>query len=169
MDNSFEIKFLNPIFKNIDKIFFRENINIIYYEGSHMNYIYILNDDDIEYTFNGFYRDNYFVIIIDSYDKNLQVNIESKYVILLKLEWKKYIFKEKEMFMVDTSKLQNLKINSFILNIRKKLFDVINISLDDYLRIKNSSIIECYLNNYNNNIKNIKNISIFNKLLKYFK
>jgi len=136
---SFKICFNKFFFKNFNEIFFIENNNIDYYDNSHMNYIYTYKIDNIEYIFNGYYKDDYFVITIDSYDIELMVNIEIKYVILLKLNWKKIFFNEKNIFVVD---IKNKEIyDTFIINIRKKMNSLINISLDDYLRFNNYEII----------------------------
>ena len=158
MENSFKIYFSVPFFKNINEIIFRENVNCIYYDGSHMNYIYKLSIEEIEYTFNGFFKDNYFVIIFDSFDKNLQINIENKHVILFNLNWKKINYNDKEIYIINTDNFKNYKIECNILNIRKKLFDITNISLNDYLKIKNIESIECTISDLK-----YSNKKIFNK------
>jgi hypothetical protein len=168
MENSFKIYFLRPIFKNINELIFEEDKNNIYYNGSHMNYICVLNTDDIEYKFIGFYKDNYFVIIFDSFDKNLQTNIKNKNVILLKLNWKKTIYQEKEIYVIAIDKFKNLKMESFILNIRKKLLDITNISIEDYLKVKNFEIIDCRIDNLNNNNNNNNIIIKLKELLQKF-
>ena len=62
---SIKISFYKTFYKNFNEIFFVENNNIDYYDNSHMNYIYIYKIDNIEYTFNGFFKDDYFVITLD--------------------------------------------------------------------------------------------------------
>ena len=87
MDSIFNLSFEKKIFKHFNKIFFVENENITYFNHSHKNYIYTEKINNLTYTFHGFYKDEYFVIVIDSYDEELDINIEHKEVILFKVPW----------------------------------------------------------------------------------
>ena len=40
MSLNFSINFNIPIYKNINTLYFIENNNNVYYDGSHLNYIY---------------------------------------------------------------------------------------------------------------------------------
>jgi hypothetical protein len=134
-NNVIKIIFKNNIIKKINELYFKPNFDIIYYNNNHLNYIYKFNDNNLEYIFNGFFKDNYFTIIYDIYDKDLNVNIESKYVFLIKLDW---IFKEFKNNLVlnvlDYSKLNKLKTECIVLSCRKKLF-LENISITDLFKI----------------------------------
>jgi hypothetical protein len=145
---SIQISFHTNFSKFFHEIFLVENNNIDYYDNSHMNYIYTYKIDNIEYTFNGFFKDDYFVITLDSYDIELLVNIEIKYVLLLKLDWKKIYFNDKNIYILDIKDNKNL--DTYILNIRKKLNTLTNISIDDYLRFNNYEIISSTIKDISN-------------------
>jgi hypothetical protein len=164
MSSCLKISFDNPIYKNIDTLYFSENYNHIYYDNTHMNYIYVYKEDssNLEYTFYGFYKDDYFVIIFDSYDNILSINIQTKYVILLKLNWIQKEIKNIILNIIDYD-IKNYKIDSIILNTRKKIFGNYNVTIDELLQIskykKYKTVINSNNNINNNNIilKKIKN------------
>jgi hypothetical protein len=162
MTNFIKINFNKPFYKKFNELIFTENHNIIYFDGSHMNYIYVYNEDNIEYTFNGFFKDDFFTIILDSYNKDLNINIENKFVILIKLSWSKIFIKDKEIYIIDN--INNLFTHSFVLNIRKKINNLINISLDNYLKISNYTIIDVNINGKKNNMIIIDKLKKFLKL-----
>ena len=167
MSLSFNIYFKNPIFKDIDMLHFIENKNIIYYNNSHMNYIYSYSIDNIEYTFHGFYKDDFLVIICDSYNKDLLVNVELKYVMLLKLKWIEKQIKEQLIYVVDTDNIKNYKTNCYVLNVRKRISTLLmSNTVEDCLKLCEYNIINSIINyknkNYSTNkynlIEKIKNI-----------
>ena len=163
-----KISFDDYFFKNFDEIYLSPNKNIIYYDNSHMNYIYKIIEDDIEYTFNSFFKDDFLIITLDSYNKKININIENKNIILIKLDWVlKKMLDENHIWMIDTKKFINYNTNVFILPIRNKLFDINNISMDDYLRITSYTIIKININNVEN-IKKSKKIN-FKKILSFLK
>lgn len=147
LDNELEIikiSFNKPFYKKINNIFFLPNRNIIYYDNSHLNYIYTELIDDIEYTFYGFFKDDYFVIIFDSY--KLDTNINHKQVILIKLDWVLKKYPEKSIWILDKSKLKNLNYESIILPLRNSFFDKENISIENYIKIINYKKIKIKIN-----------------------
>lgn len=139
LDNELEIikiTFNKPIYKKINNIYFSQNKDIIYYDNNHLNYIYIDTIDNVNYTFYGFFKDNYFVIIFNSYNSELDVNIDHKQVILIKLDWViKRCIDEKLIWILDKSKLRNLNSEAIILHIRDIFFNQGNISIEDYIKI----------------------------------
>jgi len=149
-----KISFKTPIFKNFKEIYFTPNFDIIYYDNSHLNYIYKETKDNLEYIFYGFFKDNYFTIICNSYDKNLEVDIENKNVILIKLKWiTRKMFDNKLIYIIDETQIDNLKTECYILPIRNKFYSIQTSNLDDYMSI-------CEYNTININIK------VVNKILK---
>jgi hypothetical protein len=169
----FKFKFNKPFYKNFDTLYFIKNNNIVYYDNSHTNYIYTIktkdnepnnnlnieNNNEIEYTFYGFFKDDFFVIIFDSYNKSLNTNIEHKQVVLIKLKWilntNEYfetdIYKEvdlstnsdeynntdnkkKSLWEIDSS-INYKNIDAFVLNIRKKILKDNFIKIDDFIKI----------------------------------
>jgi hypothetical protein len=165
MSLSFTITFSKPIYKNINILYFIENNNNIYYDGSHMNYIYIHKIDNIDYTFHGFYKDDFFIIIFDSFDNNLSINIEMKYVIILKLEWILKEIKMQNINVVNTENMINYKIDTYLLKNRKNINKSSLLTIEDYLRLNDYTIITSIINstkiNKDNLLNKIKNIFSF--------
>lgn len=131
-----KIDLKKKIFKDITQLYFIPNKQTIYYDNSHLNYIYEENINNINYKFHGFFKDNYFVIIIDSYNNDIDVNIEHKEVILIKLNWTIDInYNEKKLLILDKSFIKKLNTFALILPIRNKLFINNNIIIDDYIKL----------------------------------
>jgi hypothetical protein len=132
--NIIEIHFDKNIIKNINILYFKENKEIIYYNNNHLNYIYKTKKNDIEYTFYGFFKNDYFTIILDSYSIKLDTNIQSKFVYLINLNWVlKEINDDLKLWILDGSKINNLYMECLIAPFRKKIFshdieDLLNIT-----------------------------------------
>ena len=145
--NFIQLSFNKPIYKNLTDIYFTPNKNIIYYDNSHLNYIYEETIDNIKYFFHGFFKDNFFTIILNSFNQELNINIETRIVILIKLDWiLKKIDDNKRIWVVDKTKLKDITIDSIILPIRNKVFEDENISIGDYIKIINHKIIKVNIN-----------------------
>jgi hypothetical protein len=148
--------------KNINNNVFNENIEKNNYD-----------EEEIKYTFYGFFKDDFFVIIFDSYNINLDINIKHKEVILIKLKWvlnsisnislNEYdsnnlnnyfhnVNEEKTLWEIDKSVNYN-NINSIILNIRNKIIDNNNIKIDDFIKLYDYKNIYLNINFINNNVK----------------
>ena len=137
MKNNFiNLSFYKPFFKDFTNIYFTPDMTIIYYDNSHLNYIYKERVDNIIYTFNGYYKDEFLIIIINSYDENLKVNIDHKHVIILKVPW----LLNKNRFEIDIHEFNKFKTKCYVLPIRNKLLDDININ--DYIKIYDYKCIE---------------------------
>jgi hypothetical protein len=141
-DNNFiKISFKKPFFEDFDEIYFVPNMDITYYDNSHVNYIYTETKDNIIYTFHGFFKDNFFIIIYDSYNQKLNTTLQNKNVLIIKINWIEKKYSEyKNMWIIDIPKFNDLKTECFILPIRQKIFNTDSISIDDYLRMYNYSI-----------------------------
>jgi hypothetical protein len=165
-NNIIKIVFKKNIIKNFNELYFKPNFDIVYYNNNHLNYIYKLTDNNLEYIFNGFFKDNYFTIIYDIYDKDLNTNIKGKYVFLIKLDW---IFKEFKnnliLNVLDYSKINNLKTECIVLSCRKKLF-VENISITDLFKICEVNKINIIID-LDNNINKKKFYHKFFDLIKF--
>jgi hypothetical protein len=168
-DNIIKISFKIPFYKDFYNLYFIPNTDIIYYDNSHLNYIYKekSNDDNIEYTFHGFFKDNYFVIILDSFNENLQINVENKQIALINLEWVlKRINEEKSIWIIDNTKINNLSTSAYLLNIRKKILST-NIDINDYIKVVEYLIVSINIKNVNELEKEKKN-NLFNIIKLYF-
>jgi hypothetical protein len=137
-NNFIKIFSKKPFFDDFDEIYFLPNMDITYYDNSHLNYIYVENRNDIDYTFHGFFKDNFFIIICDSCNKKLNTTLENKNVIIIKVKWieKKYS-EHKNIWIVDIPKFKDLKLECYVLAIRKKIFNNDCVSIEDYLRLYN--------------------------------
>ena len=137
-----KISFKKNIVPNCNELYFVPNNDIIYYDNNHLNYIYKFKNNYLEYTFYGFFKDNYFTIIFNTYNEKLDINIENKYIYLIKLKWiLKKINIDLSIWVLDIHKINNFnvfKIDCLILTTRKKLF-LDNISINDLLKISNTN------------------------------
>jgi len=134
-DLSIDLCFYDSIFKNIRRLNFNIDKSIIYQNMSYIQYIYQINKNNIIYTFHGFYRDGYLIIIVDSYDQMTEMNLEHKEVVIVKLNWKLVLDENKDEYY-HISDIQRKRSKYTILNIRRdKLLSEKNITIDDYLSI----------------------------------
>lgn len=168
MSNYLKIIFEEPFYKDINEIYFNENNDLLYYDNSHMNYIgSYKNNNNIEYTFYGFYKDDFFVIIFNEYNETLDVDIESKYILLIKLEWIiKNISLEKSLWVLNTN-INNYNTECYLLLNRHRLINGSEINYNDYLRLNNYKILKISINNTDEII--LKNIKIINNIKHVFK
>jgi len=160
-----KISFKKNIIDKCNQLLFVANNDIIYYDNNHLNYIYIFKNNHLKYTFYGFFKDNYFVIIFDCYDEKLNINIENKHIYLIKLNWILHKINKLSLWILDTSKLNNINTNCLLLTTRKKLFTD-NVSINNLLTISDISNITINIKVCNDEIKK-KNVllnllSIFN-------
>ena len=136
-----KIEFKKDIIKNFTELYFTPNSNMIYYNNNHLNYTYKFKNNDMEYNFYGFFKDGFFTIIYDTYNQKLNTNIENKFVYLIKLNWVlKKISNDLTLWILDYTKLNNLKVDCLIMSCRKKLF-LENININDLLKINDYKII----------------------------
>ena len=141
--------FQDGIIKNIKDLYFQMDYNLSYINNSHAHYIYEKEMNQKIYTFHGFYLNGYFVIIIDIYDKILEVSISEKKVFLFTFQWTKKDIDGKYNLFVLNIKDKTYKYIEF--NQRKKMEEDINLSIDDLLVIHKSKSKECevkYINKY---------------------
>ena len=169
--------FQKNIIKNIKDLYFKVDTEIDYINSSHANYKYEIDMNDREYIFYGFYKDGYFIILIDIYDKLLKVSIADKKVIIIKMKWnKKNIENKINLFFVD---IQKRNYEYIELSNRKELLDTIDLSIDELLVINHYNKGTCIIDNiHKNNIDNNNENSISsnykiinkigNKLSKWF-
>lgn len=161
-----KINFYKPFYKNLFKyLYFTPNKDVIYYDNSHVNYIYNITIDNIIYTFYGFFKDNFFAIIFDSFDSNLQINIENKYLFLIKLDWQLLEIEDnKKLWVLEYSKLNNLKSDIFILNVRINYLKNQYINMIEYMKISEYEQKKINVNKVENN----KSKTFINKYLEKF-
>jgi len=163
--NILKISFKENFYKNIKDLYFSENKDILYYDNSHMNYIYKVTIDNILYTFYGFYKENFFNIIFDSYDEKLDITIKNKFTLLINLNWK--LNKINEDISIWTINFSNKFYGeSIILPIRNKMFDD-NLSIHDYIKIYSLKKIKVIIKTVKI-VEEIKNFNILNRFFMLF-
>lgn len=163
--NILKISFKENFYKNIKDLYFSENKDILYYDNSHMNYIYKVTIDNILYTFYGFYKEKYFNIIFDSYDEKLDITIKNKFTLLINLNWK--LNKINGDISIWTINFSNKYYgDSIILPIRNKMFDN-NLSIHDYIKIYNLKKIKVIIKTVKI-VEENKNFNILNRFLMLF-
>ncbi len=143
-----KIQFKKSIYKNIDTLFLAPNTSLIYYDNSHLNYIYKYVENDICYTFNGFFKDNYFIITLDIFNKNINLTLNNKNIIVIKLEWVlKKVSDNQSLWIINDQQFVNYKSDSILLPISYELISNNNINLDDYLKVTDTTRKEIVINN----------------------
>jgi hypothetical protein len=130
------ISFKKTFFKNFKDLYFVPYEEDIYYDKNHMNYIYEEIVDNIKFIFYGFFKDGYFVILLNSFNKDLDITIENKNIIIIKLDWVlKRINDEKSIWIIDESKLINLKSDALLFPYRNNFFKFNMIDVSDYIKV----------------------------------
>ena len=170
-NNFIHFSFKNNIYKNIKDLYFIPNKDITYYDNSHLNYIYNVKNDDLLITFHSFYKDEYLVIVFDSYNEILDTKIEHKETIFIKINWiNKKLDENKFIWIIDIVDYKNISLISYILPIRQNIFSEHFLKLNDFIKIYeyklNNVNIKISENNENNKLLNFNNIkNIFIKIL----
>ena len=163
--NFIKITFQKIFCNHFKELYFMIDMNKIYYDNSHLNYIYEKVIDNIKYTFHGFYQDHFFTIIMNSYNLDLKINIEHKFLVLIKLDWIiKKINEDKSIWCIDKSKLKNINLYAIIIPSRKTFFNNNLIDLNDYIKIT-----ECEEIKIKANIVENKKVSFIKQLYLLFK
>jgi hypothetical protein len=122
---------------NCHTLYFKPNFKITHYNNSHLNYIYVYQTDKIDYTFYGFFKNDTFCIIYNSYNKKIDVSIEHKGLFVIKINWiLQPIHSTLDIWIVDTQLFHNLTVECYILPLGKKIFSE-NIHIDNLLKIYN--------------------------------
>lgn len=172
-NNFIYFSFKNNIYKNIKDLYFIQNKDITYYDNSHLNYIYNFKNDNLLITFHAFYKDEYLIIVFDSYDEILDIKIEHKETIFIKINWiNKKLDENKFIWIIDIEESKNISLITYMLPIRQNIFSEHFLKLDDFIKIYeyklNNVNIKLTENNKKNdnknnqliNFNNIKNIFI---------
>lgn len=161
--NCINFNFEKSVYNNITSIYFKPKITINYLNKSHISYYSEVSSDNNILKFNGYFKDNYFIIFIDCYDKKLKNSIYKKNVIITKLDWD--IKKYSESISLWNIKKTSKKYKYFNLNIRDFLENNNDISIDDVLLINKCISNDLTLTSNkksNNTIFNNKILSLFN-------
>jgi hypothetical protein len=85
--NYIHFSFENPIFKDIHNLYFKPNPSIDYINRSYVRYYDEKVIDKNTIIFEGFFKDDYFVITIQNYNQLYDTSIYYKEIIITKLQW----------------------------------------------------------------------------------
>ena len=157
LDGNINLYFENPIINNLKHIQLKVNNKINYKNQSYLNYYHEIKNDNLIISFTGLYKDEYFLILIDYIDNNLNTSVYDKNIIIIKLDWK-LIKINKNLFLWEIDIINNKKYKYFYLPLRKFLENNNDISINDILMINHSI-------NHNLKIKKNNNssfLSLFN-------
>ena len=139
--NYIKIIFKEPVFKDFKHIYMAINSNIRYNDSSHVTYMYKEKRDDLEYIFYGFFKDSFFVIICNSYNSQLDITIQLKNIVCIKLEkTERKIKQDNKLYVLDESKLNDLSTCAYILPLRQIFLKDANIQMDEYFKVYDYSI-----------------------------
>lgn len=127
-------EFEKPILNKLKNVSFSINKNIKYTNNSFFNYYHEIKQDNITISFNGFYKDEYFLIFIDIIDNHLNNSVYHKDVIIIKLDWNLNILND-ELSVNEINIIEKKKYKYFKLPIRQFLENNNDISIDDILSI----------------------------------
>jgi len=142
LNNKINIQLNDSYFiDNINNIILEEciNINNSIDNIEYQKYIYEVNNDKSKYIFNGFYKEGFLIVTIDSFNTFLDTHIEHKNVFLFKVNW---ILKN-NIFLVDIPN-NTVKISeSYILPIRKNILQ--NFYIQNYFKTNKINKIESHI------------------------
>lgn len=127
-------EFEKPILNKLKNVSFSINKNIKYTNNSFFNYYHEIKQDNITISFNGFYKDEYFLIFIDIIDNHLNNSVYHKDVIIIKLDWNLNKLND-ELSVNEINIIEKKKYKYFKLPIRQFLENNNDISIDDILSI----------------------------------
>lgn len=137
--------FEEPIISNIQDIYFKQNLNIDYINRSYLSYYYEKTVDTNTYIFNGIFKDGYFIILIDILDKTLNISIYDKNVILTKLDWEYYKFKD-ELYLWKLKLDKNKKYQYFKIQLRNFMLENNDLDLEQILSIYKINSLDLFIN-----------------------
>jgi len=137
--------FEKPIINNIQDIYFKQNLNIDYINRSYLSYYYEKTIDTNTYTFNGIFKDGYFIILIDILDKTLNISIYDKNIIITKLEWEYYKFKD-ELYLWKIKLDKNKKHQYFKIQLRNFMLENNDLDLEQILSIYKINSLDLLIN-----------------------
>ncbi len=107
---------------NLRQIYFDLKNSKYLINGSHEVYEYLYENENLIYIFEGFYQDNYLIIICDIFDKVTKTRVESKDVFVIPIEWKYVKYNNIMRWTLDVQSEIFTKV--FKINIRKRINEI---------------------------------------------
>ena len=128
------LKFENPLLNNIKELYLKPNKNIHYTNQSYLNYYTEVYNSNIILRFNGFYKDQYFIVLIDLIDKKQNNITHNNHILIMKVDWS-FIKLNNEIHLYQINIIKNKKYKYFYLPLRKFLENNNDLSIEDILLI----------------------------------
>ena len=128
------LKFENPLLNNIKELYLKPNKNIYYTNQSYLNYYTEVYNSNIILRFNGFYKDQYFIVLIDLIDKKQNNITHNNHILIMKVDWS-FIKVNNEIYLYQINIIKNKKYKYFYLPLRKFLENNNDLSIEDILLI----------------------------------
>lgn len=148
LESTINFSFEKPILNNIKKLQLKPNVKLNYTNESHLNYFQEIKKDNYNIHFNGIYKDNYFIILIDYNNPNIKNSVYDKHIIITKLNW--HLTKIKDDLYLRTIDIKyNKNYKYFYMPLRKYLENNNDISIDDILQINKCIHYDLKLSNNN--------------------
>jgi len=132
--NKIHLKFEHPLLHNIKEIYLKPNNNVIYTNLSYLSYYTEVYNSKLTISFTGIFKDSYFVILIDTIDKQLNNSVSHKNIIFIKADWS-LVKINNELFLHEINIIANKKYKYFYLPLRKYFDDNNDLSVEDMLLI----------------------------------
>ena len=159
--NNIHFHFEQPIIHNVKDLYFKYDPNIEIINKCYSQYYDEKKIMNKRYIFRGFYKDGYFLIIIDIIDLNLNNIVYDKKVIIVKLTW--HLVKINDELTIHKLDIkENSKHQYFLMNIRNSLKNNNDVHLDDIIFSNKKDIHHLIINK-----KNLKNFFNIKSLLSF--
>lgn len=142
--NHIHLSFEKPLIGHLKELQLKIDPCIEFINKSYVNYYDEKTIHNKKYMFRGFYKDGYFIIIIDVIDLELNNIIFDKNVIVSKLKWN--FIKHNDIHIWEINTQKNQKYDYFSLPIRHFLEHNYDLSIDDILNIHDKNPYQLCIN-----------------------
>jgi hypothetical protein len=160
-DNIIHFNFEIPIIEDIKDLYLKYDPNIEVINKCYVQYYDEKKMNNKRYIFRGFYKDGYFIILIDIVDLKLDNIICHKNVLLTKLQW--HLVKINDELIINKLNIKNnTKYQYFLMPIRNILNKNFDVYIDDLIFSNNKIISHLIINKKEfKNLFNIKALFTF--------
>ena len=132
--NIIHLKFENPILYNNKEVYLKPNKNIQYINQSYLSYYTEIYNSNILIKINGFYKDQYFILLFDLIDKKENKITNHNHIIFIKADWS-LIKVNNELHLYQINSIKNKKYKYFYMPLRNFFEKNNDLSIEDILLI----------------------------------
>lgn len=160
-ESNIHFHFDKPLIENIKDIYFKYELNNNLLNKSFVNYYDEKKINNKKYIFRGCYKEEYFIILIDSIDLSLNNIIYHKNVIIIKLKWE--LIKIQDDLCVNIIFIKNNQKYEYLISPFRNLLNKNNdIPIEDLIQSNKKEIGSLIINKKDlNKLFNIKSILTF--------